>query len=156
MNGIYGMELQYESLIPIARPKDTLLSVGTVTFLMEGEELPLDFNITEGSTEGNPDSIIRVNALIKDFEPQVFMDEYRKLGLAPSAFDYDFFAERYFDTYLVEIYTEYFYTNTPKEIYLPLTLKSACLLFQDGKALDYSGCISVFAQKQLAEVMEVA
>ena len=77
MNGIYGMELQYESLIPIARPKDTFLSVGTVTFLTEGKELPLDFNITESGTEGNAGSIIRLNALVKDFEPQVFMDEYR-------------------------------------------------------------------------------
>ena len=59
MNGIYGMELQYESLVPIERPKDTFLSVGTVTFLMEGKELPLDFSITEGGTEGNAGSIVR-------------------------------------------------------------------------------------------------
>lgn len=150
MNGIYGMELQYESLIPIARPKDTFLSVGTVTFLVEGEELPLDFNITEGGTEGNAGSIIRLNVLIKDFEPQVFMDEYRGLGLAPSDLTYDFFAARHSDTYLTEVYTEYFYTKN--EIYLPLTLKSACLLFKDGRSLDYSDRISVFALKQLAEV----
>lgn len=152
MNEIYGMELKYESLIPIDRPKDTFLSVGTVTFLIEGKELPLDFNITEGGTEGNAGSIISVNALIKDFEPQVFMEEYQKLGLAPSALNFDFFAGHYSDTYLAEVYTEYFYTNVPKEIYLPLTLKSACLLFQDGRTLDYSDRISVFAQKQLAEV----
>ncbi len=150
MNGIYGMELEYESLIPIARPKDTFLSVGTVTFLMEGKELPLDFNITEGGTEGNAGSIIRLNALIKDFEPQVFMDEYRKLGLAPADLTYDFFAARHSDAYLTEVYTEYFYIK--EETYLPLTLKSACLLFQDGSTLDYSDHISVFAQKQLAEV----
>ena len=48
MNGIYGMELQYESLIPIDRPKDTFLSVGTVTFLIEGKELPLDFTYHGG------------------------------------------------------------------------------------------------------------
>ena len=53
MNGIYGMELEYESLIPIDRPKDTFLSIGTVTFLIEGKELPLDFNITEGGTAGS-------------------------------------------------------------------------------------------------------
>ena len=152
MNEIYGMELKYESLIPIDRPKDTFLSVGTVTFLIEGKELPLDFNITEGGTEGNAGSIIRLNALIKEFEPQVYMEEYRKLGLTPSALDYGFFAGRYPDTFLTEVYTEYLYTDTPKEIYLPLTLKSACLLFRDGSALDYSGRISVFAQKQLAEV----
>lgn len=150
MNGIYGMELEYESLIPIARPKDTFLSVGTVTFLMEGKDLPLDFNITEGGTEGNAGSIIRLNALIKDFEPQVFMDEYRELGLAPADLTYDFFADRLSDTYLTEVYTEYFYIKD--ETYLPLTLKSACLLFQDGSTLDYSDHISVFAQKQLAEV----
>lgn len=152
MNGIYGMELKYESLIPVARPEDTFLSVGTVTFLMEGKELPLDFNITEGGTEGSAGSIMRLSALVKDFEPQVYMEEYRELGLTPSALDYDFFADRYSDTYLTEVYTEYFYTDTPKESYLPLTLKSACLLFQDGRVLDYSERISVLAQKQLAEV----
>lgn len=151
MNEIYSMELQYESLIPIDRPKKTFLSVGTVTFLVGGDELPLDFNITEGSVKGNAGSIICVNAEIKDFEPEVFMDEYRELGLSPSDLNYDFFAKHYQDTYLAEIYTEFVYT-TPKEIYLPLTLKSVRLHFQDGKALDYSGRISVFAQKQLAEV----
>ena len=65
--------------------------------------------------------------------------------------NYDFFAKYYHETYLAEIYTEFVYT-TPKEIYLPLTLKSVRLHFRDGKALDYSGRISVFAQKQLAEV----
>ena len=152
MNEIYGMGLQYESLIPIDRPKDTFLSVGTVTFLIEGKELPLDFNITEGGTEGNAGSIIRVNAEIKDFAPEVFMDEYKKLGLSPSDLNYDYFAAWLSKTYLMEVYTEYFYTNTPKEIYLPLTLKSASLLFQDGRTLDYSDLISVFAQKQLAEI----
>lgn len=150
MNGIYGMELQYESLVPISHPKDTFLSVGAVTFLIKGKELPLDFNITEGGTEGKAGSIIRLNALIKEFEPQVYMEEYQELGLTPSALDYDFFADRYSDTYLTEVYTEYFYIQS--ETYLPLTLKSACLLFQDGRALDYSERISVFAQKQLAEV----
>lgn len=150
MNEIYGMELEYESLVPIECPKDTFLSVGTVTFLIEGKELPLDFNITEGNTKGNAGSIIRINAQIKDFEPQVFMEEYRKLGLAPATLNYDFFSERYSDTYLMEVYTEYFYIQN--ETYLPLSLKSVCLLFQDGRALDYSDRISVFAQKQLAEV----
>lgn len=152
MNEIYSMELQYESLIPIDLPKKTFLSVGTVTFLVGGDELPLDFNITEGSVKGNAGSIICVNAEIKDFEPEVFMDEYRELGLSPSDLNYDFFAKHYQDTYLAEVYSEYFYTDTPKEIYLPLTLKSAVLLFQDGSVLDYSDRISVFAQKQLAEV----
>lgn len=152
MNGIYGMELKYESLIPIDRPKNTFLSVGTVTFLIEGKELPLDFNITEGGAEGNAGSIISINALIKDFEPRVFMEDYRELGLSPSDLNFDFFAARLSETYLAEVYTEYLYTDTPKEIYLPLTLKSACLLFQYGQTLDYSDRISVFAQKQLAEV----
>ena len=79
------------------------------------------------------------------------MDEYKELGLSVSDLNYDYFAARLSDTYLAEVYTEYFY-NVPKEIHLPLTLKSACLLFQDGRTLDYSDRISVFAQKQLAEV----
>lgn len=152
MNGIYGMALQYESLIPIDRPQKTFLSVGTVTFLIDGNELPLDFNITESSVEGNAGSIICVGAEIKDFAPEVFMDEYKELGLSASDLNYDFFTKHYQDTYLAEVYSEYFYTDTPKETYLPLTLKSVCLLFQDGNVLDYSDRISVFAQKQLAEV----
>lgn len=151
MNEIYGMTLQYESLIPIDRLKNTFLSVETVTFLVDGDELPLDFNITEGSVKGNAGSIICVNAEIKDFDPEVFMDEYKELGLSSSDLNYDFFAKNCHETYLAEIYTEFVYT-TPKEIYLPLTLKSVRLHFRDGKALDYSGRISVFAQKQLAEV----
>ena len=150
MNGIYGMELQYESLIPIARPKDTSLSVGTVTFLIGEMDLPLDFNITECSVEGDVGSIIRLNAVIKDFKPQTYTDEYRELGLTPTDLTYSFFATRHSNTYLTEIYTEYFYTENGA--YLPLTLKSACLLFQDGNALDYSDRISVFVLKQLAEV----
>ena len=130
MNEIYSMELQYESLIPIDCPKDTFLSIGT---------------------KGNAGSIICVNAEIKDFDPEVFMDEYKELGLSSSDLNYDFFAKYYHETYLAEIYTEFVYT-TPKEIYLPLTLKSVRLHFRDGKALDYSGRISMFAQKQLAEV----
>lgn len=150
MNGIYGMELQYESLIPVERTKDTFLSVGTVTFLINGDELPLDFNITEGGVEGNDGDTVWLHALIKDFEPQVYMDEYWKLGLKASDLDYGFFADRHSDTYLLEAYAEFFYTGNT--VYLPITLKSACLLFQDGSTLDYSDRISVFAQKQLAEV----
>ena len=52
MNEIYGMELKYESLIPIDRPKDTFLSVGTVTFLIEGKELPLNFTYHDSGTLG--------------------------------------------------------------------------------------------------------
>lgn len=151
MNEIYGMELQYESLIPIDRPKNTFLSIDTVTFLIEGKELPLDFCITEGGTEGNAGSIICVNVWIRDFEPETFMNEYRKLGLLPSDLNYDFFTEHYLDTYLAEVYTDYYYTDTPEEVYLPLVLKSAFLLFQDGKVLDYSNRISESVQRQLAD-----
>lgn len=150
MNGIYGMELQYESLVPIERPKDTFLSIGTVTFLMEGKELPLDFSITEGGTDGNAGSIVRINARIRNFDPEIFADEYKALGLEASKLDYGFFAARYHDTYLLEVYTEYFYTKGTE--YLPVTLKSACLLFQDGQILDYSDRITVCAQNRLAEV----
>lgn len=90
MSDIYGMELRYRSLIPIIRPEDTFLSVGTVTFRMEGKELPLDFNITEGSVKGNAGSIICIDSRIKDFEPKVYMDEYEKIGFSPADFTYDF------------------------------------------------------------------
>ena len=152
MSDIYGMELRYRSLIPIIRPEDTFLSVGTVTFRMEGKELPLDFNITEGSVKGNAGSIICIDSRIKDFEPKVYMDEYEKIGFSPADFTYDFFASRYSDTYLEEVYTEYFYSKS--EIFLPLYLESVCLIFQDGSTLDYSNHIRASVQKQLAEVAQ--
>ena len=57
-------------------------------------------SVLQGGTEGSAGSIIRLNALIKEFEPQVYMEEYLKLGLTPSALDYGFFADRYPATYL--------------------------------------------------------
>lgn len=78
MNEIYGMELQYGSLIPIDRPKDTFLLIDTVTFLIEGNELPLDFCTMESGIEGNAGSIIRINVCIRDFEPETFINEYKE------------------------------------------------------------------------------
>ena len=151
MNGIYGMELQYESLIPIEHSKDVCLSVGTVTFLMEGKELPLDFKITESSMEETKGFIISINACIKDFDPKIFMNEYEELGVKATDLDYIFFAARHPNTYLLEVYTEFFYTHGM--IHLPVSLKSARLLFQDGNFLDYSDHITMSAQNQLAEVL---
>jgi len=119
---------------------------------VEGKELPLDFNITEGSVKGNAGSIICIDSRIKDFEPKVYMDEYEKIGFSPADFTYDFFASRYSDTYLEEVYTEYFYSKS--EIFLPLYLESVCLIFQDGSTLDYSKHIRASVQKQLAEVAQ--
>ena len=80
------------------------------------------------------------------------MDEYEKIGFSPADFTYDFFASRYSDTYLEEVYTEYFYSKS--EIFLPLYLESVCLIFQDGSTLDYSKHIRASVQKQLAEVAQ--
>ena len=98
MNGIYGMALVYESLIPVNNVEDTFLSVGTVTMQDSEGELNLDFNETCSSCERAKDGIVT-------------------------------------------------FTTSP----IPLTLKSAQLLFQDGRFLDYSERISVFALKELAE-----
>lgn len=46
MNGIYGMALVYESLIPVNKLENTFLSVGTVTMQDSEGELNLDFNET--------------------------------------------------------------------------------------------------------------
>ena len=150
MNGIYGMALVYESLIPIQNPKDSFLSVGTVTMEDSELELNLDFNETQTSFTTDEDSIVTFTTTLRHFEPGSFLEEYLAAGLSPSDLTYDFFAARLPKTYLTEIYTEYTFCTT--EAMAPLTLKSVQLLFQDGSFLDYSERISVFALKELAEV----
>ena len=148
MNGIYGMALVYESLIPIQNPKDSFLSVGTVTMEDSELELHLDFNETSFTT--GEDSIVTFTTTLRRFEPRTFLEEYLAAGLSPSDLTYDFFAARLHETYLTEVYTEYIFCTT--EAMAPLTLKSVQLLFQDGSFLDYSDRISVFALNELAEV----
>ena len=58
MNGIYGMALVYESLIPVNNVEDTFLSVGTVTMQDSEGELNLDFNETCSSCERAKDGIV--------------------------------------------------------------------------------------------------
>lgn len=145
--GIHSMELHYETLIPVEYPQNTALSVGTVLFVVEGRELPLDFNIMETCIKEAPCSHIHLDTILKDFNPQIFADDYKELGLTFDDLNYGFFANRLSKTYLAEVYTEFFYTEN--EIYLPLSLKSACLFFQDGSRLDYSSFISGSANKQL-------
>lgn len=149
MNGIYGMALVYESLIPINNLEDTFLSVGTVTMQDSEKELNLDFNETCSSCEKTEDGIVTFTTSLRCFEPGTFLEEYLAAGLSPSDLTYDFFAARLHDTYLTEVYTEY--VHCTDEAPIPLTLKSAQLLFQDGRFLDYSERISVFALKELAE-----
>lgn len=146
--GVHSMELHYETLIPVEYPENTALSVGTVLFVVEGRELPLDFNITETCIKKAPCSHVHLDTILKDFNPQIFADDYQELGLAFDDLNYVFFANRLSNTYLAEVYTEFFYTEN--EIYLPLALKSACLFFQDGSRLDYSSFISNSANEQLS------
>lgn len=149
MNGIYGMALVYESLIPVNNLEDTFLSVGTVTMQDSERELNLDFNETCSSCERAENGIVTFTTSLCCFEPGTFLEEYLAAGLSPSDLTYDFFAARLQDTYLTEVYTECVYCMD--EVPIPLTLKSAQLLFQDGHFLDYSERISVFALKELAE-----
>ncbi len=57
--------------------------------------------------------------------------DVRKLGLAPSALNYDFFAGRYSETCLAEIYTEYFILQS--ETCLPVTLNAVGIGGHYGK-----------------------
>ena len=146
--GIHSMELHYETLIPVENPQNTALSVGTVLFVVKGRELPLDFNITETCIKEAPCSHVHLDTILKDFNPQIFADDYQELGLTFDDLNYGFFATRLSNLHLETLHQQLFYTrNKP---YLPLALKSACLFFQDGSRLDYSSFISGSANKQLS------
>ena len=149
MNEIKGMELVYESLVPIENPDDTFLSVGTVT-LSSNQYIHLDVNITHSSWRHTTDSFVEFHTLLTEFEPRTFAEEYEEMGFHASDMDYDFFASRLLDTYVTEVYTEYV-ANRAKQ-YLPLTLKKVWLQFTDDRCLDYSDRISIFALAELAEV----
>ena len=149
MNELTKIELIYESLVPVADPDKTFLSVGTVT-LSSFYELNLDFNSTCTSIVQKEDSYVELYTMLTDFDPRTFEEEYQKLGLSEKDFTYDFFASEMESTYVTEVYTEYL-TSSP-ETYLPVTLKSIQLHFADGSFLDYSDRISIFALAELAEV----
>lgn len=149
MNEIKGIELVYESLIPVENPDDTFLSVGTIT-LSSDREINLDFNTTETSWMHLADSLVEFHTLLTEFEPRTFAEEYQAMGFHASDMNYDFFASTLQNTYVTEVYTEYV-ANRAKQ-YLPLTLKNMWLHFTDGRCLDYSDRISVFALAELAEV----
>ena len=69
MNGIYGMALVYESLIPVNKLENTFLSVGTVTMQDSEGELNLDFNETCSSCKKAEDGIVTFTTSLRYFEP---------------------------------------------------------------------------------------
>ena len=150
MKLLTGIQLRYETLAPVENPEETHLSVGTVTFSIP-EELCLDFNLTLGSYQEKSDNLLTITASLEEFEPSTFQSDYAKMGITASDLTYDFFASRLADTYVLEVYTEY-YTFNGTEKFHPLTLQEIQLLFSDGSTLDYSDRISISAQAQLAEV----
>ena len=162
MNLLTNIELLYETLVPIARPDKTFLSVGRVTLssfqkqpdlkkqnCFLNTELNLDFNCTCASFCQKGTHVV-IHASLTEFEPGTFEDEYRKLGLTAKDLNYDLFASLLPSTYVTEVYTEY--VNRSPEFYFPVTLKSIQLHFADGSFLDYSDRISVFALAELAKV----
>lgn len=128
MNGIYGMALVYESLIPVNNVEDTFLSVGTVTMQDSEGELNLDFNETCSSCRRAKDGIVTFTTSLRCFEPGTFLEEYLAASLSPSDLTYDFFAVRLHDTYLTEVYTEY--VHCTDEAPIPLTLKQHSFSFR--------------------------
>ena len=149
MNELIKIELLYESLVPITDPDKTFLSVGTIT-LSSLHDLNLDFNSTCTSVRQLEDSYVELHTTLTEFEPRTFEEEYQKLGITATDLTYEFFASKLTSTYVTEVYTEYL-TCHP-ETYLPVTLKSIQLHFADGRFLDYSDRISIFALAELAEV----
>lgn len=149
MHELERIELQYECLASVARPENTFLSVGTVT-LTSFYDLHLDFNITETSWNRKADGTIVLQTTLTDFEQLTFAHEYRKLGLSSKDLTYEYFADMLDKSYVTEIYTEYY--SYEQNCYLPLTLKGIQLFFSNGKSLDYSDRISIFALADLAKV----
>ena len=149
MHELERIELQYESLIPVDIPSKTFLSVGTIT-LTSDYELNLDFNETRTAWHQRKDHIIEFETTLTEFEPRTFEDEYLKLGPKPNDFTYEYFADMMDKSYVTEVYTEYVSRDSNR--YLPLTLKGIQLFFSNGKSLDYSDRISIFALAELAEV----
>lgn len=147
MNKLTGMKLIFESLNPFTPTDNTHLSVGTIT-LLRSDELHLDFALTETSKYHLPDSRIRFDVYLRDFEPQIFMEEYKEQGIKVSDLNYTNFLKHFSDFYLSEVYTEI--CELDEEIAVPLTLTNAFLLFENGKTLDYSSHITVFALNELA------
>lgn len=151
MNELTSIELLYESLVPVEKPGSMFLSVGTVTLLSD-KELHLDFNNTLTAWFPLENAHVKLCTQLTDFEPRTFNEDYIRQGITAQDLNYCFFADRLYDTYVTEVYTEY-YSGTP-ENYLPVTLKRIRLLFADGSFLDYSDRISIFALAELAEVMK--
>lgn len=150
MNELKSIELLYESLVPVEKPDNMFLSVGTVTFLSD-DELHLDFNNTLTTWFPLENSHVKLCTQLTDFEPRTFNEDYVRQGITAPDLNYCFFADRLPDTYVTEVYTEY-YSGTP-ENYIPVTLKRIRLHFADRSFLDYSDRISIFALAELAEVM---
>lgn len=149
MNELERIELQYESLVPVPTPDNTFLSVGTVT-LTSDYELNLDFNETHTSWHQRKDNFVEFKTSLTDFEPRTFEEEYLKLGLSSKELTYEYFAAMLPTSYVTEVYTEY--VLLADNSYLPLTLKGMQLIFANGKSLDYSDRISIFALAELAKV----
>jgi hypothetical protein len=140
MNQIKGMNLLYESPAPLENTKDTCFSVGTVT-LRVPEELRLDFNVTTAWLHSDNSHNVTHEVDLSDFEPAIFLEDYRNLGLAPCDLTYGYFSSRLADTRLTEVHTEWYHTDSGELI--PVTLKSAQLVFADGSRIDLSGHITV-------------
>ena len=149
MNELLGITLLYESLVPIEKVQHITLSVGTVTLLLS-EDLPLDFKETRTAYDTVPAAGGRFYVILKELNPNAFLSEYKKLGISPEDFSYEFFRMHRSSAYVTEVYTEAYIRGN--KIPLPLTLKKMHLYFANGLVLDYTDRISVFALNELAEV----
>ena len=149
MNELKYIELTYESLIPIKDIKPLTLSVGTVTFSGQ-HDLNMDFNHTSTQFVQLKNSYVKMHTVLFDLAYEVFWDEYKKLGISPSDFTYDYFLKQKDYVCVSEVYTE-FRSHKSKQ-FLPLTLKGMKLHFTNNRVIDYSDRISVFALAELAEV----
>lgn len=149
MNELLGITLLCESLIPIEKAKHLTFSVGTVTLLLS-EDLPLDFKETRTAYDTVSADGGRFYVILKELNPNAFLSEYKKMGISPEDFTYEFFRSHKSSTYVSEVYTEAYIHD--RKVPIPLTLKKMHLYFTNGLILDYTDRISVFALNELAEV----
>jgi len=146
-NDIFNFELAFKTLEPIQNISDYHLSIGDVHLLIP-ESVRFDFCITEGNSEPQEDGTLIIRAKICDHDDDVFASEYEDLGMLPKQMTYDFFCSRLDQIKVVEVYTEF--VNTHTEEYMPLSLVSLEVIFEDGgKSIDITDKITPECQEML-------
>ena len=89
MDKMYA-EIVFETGIPILNPKDLIISLDTIEFMVP-ELLRLDFSIIRSKIYTRNDGICELKVYGYDFNYETFKADYEKLGIEPDGFVYGYF-----------------------------------------------------------------